>query len=48
MAAPKLKNKSQIKETSNLKGTLASVLILGIILIIAWVSIYFIFVNRLG
>ncbi|MGG0284645.1 cytochrome c oxidase subunit 2A [Peribacillus butanolivorans] len=45
MAAPKLKNKSQIKETSNLKGTLASVLILGIIV---WVSIYFIFVNRLG
>jgi hypothetical protein len=48
MAAPKLKNKSLIKETSNLKGTLASVLILGIILIIVWVSIYFIFVNRLG
>ncbi|MGE7764807.1 cytochrome c oxidase subunit 2A [Peribacillus sp. NPDC096540] len=48
MAAPKLENKLQIKETSNLKGTLASVLILGIILIIVWVSIYFIFVNRLG
>ncbi len=48
MSEPTGKNKTQIKQDSDLKGTLASVLLLGIFLIVIWVSIYFLFTGRLG
>ncbi|WP_409301295.1 cytochrome c oxidase subunit 2A [Peribacillus sp. SCS-155] len=49
MASPKLKTKTAIKEDvhSSLKGTLASVFLLGTILIITWVSVYILFLDRL-
>lgn len=31
----------------NLKGTLVSVLAVGFIIIVMWVSIYFLYINRL-
>lgn len=50
MAAPEIKDKTHIKseKDSDLKGTLASVFILGFILVIVWISVYSLFVNRLG
>ncbi|MGE7601488.1 cytochrome c oxidase subunit 2A [Peribacillus sp. NPDC097675] len=51
MAEPALKSKRTTKikkQETNLKGTLASVLLLGIFLVIVWVSIYFLFTDRLG
>ncbi|WP_163100944.1 cytochrome c oxidase subunit 2A [Peribacillus alkalitolerans] len=49
MAQPELKNKTktQIEDHSSLKGTLASVFILGFFLVITWVSVYFLFLDRL-
>ncbi|ANB60964.1 cytochrome c oxidase subunit 2A [Anoxybacteroides amylolyticum] len=34
-------------EESNLKGTLASVFLLGFFLIFTWVSVYYLFLERL-
>ncbi|MFJ7745930.1 cytochrome c oxidase subunit 2A [Peribacillus sp. NPDC097295] len=49
MSEPAFKSKRTIKkQDTNLKGTLASVLLLGIFLVIVWVSIYFLFTDRLG
>ena len=48
MPKPTGKDKNQIKQDSDLKGTLASVLLLGIFLIVIWISIYFLFTGRLG
>jgi hypothetical protein len=49
MAAPELKTKqgTKVEDHSSLKGTLASVFLLGFILIITWVSVYFLFLDRL-
>ncbi|RFU65492.1 cytochrome c oxidase subunit 2A [Peribacillus glennii] len=50
MAMPELKTKTQTKvedDHSSLKGTLASVFVLGCILIITWVSVYFLYLDRL-
>ncbi|PLS16299.1 cytochrome c oxidase subunit 2A [Bacillus sp. M6-12] len=49
MAQPQLKNKTKttVDDHSSLKGTLASVFTLGLILIITWVSVYFLFLDRL-
>ncbi|WP_374722061.1 cytochrome c oxidase subunit 2A [Peribacillus tepidiphilus] len=49
MAQTELKNKTKthVDDHSSLKGTLASVFMLGFILIITWVSVYFLFLDRL-
>lgn len=41
------KIKGKATEDSNLKGTLASVFLLGFFLIFMWVSVYFLFLERL-
>lgn len=50
MAAPKLNRKheteTEIEESSSLKGTLASVFILGLILIVTWAGVYALFLDR--
>lgn len=33
-------------EQTSLKGTLASVFILGIFILISWVSVFYLFINR--
>ncbi|PLT34922.1 cytochrome c oxidase subunit 2A [Bacillus sp. V5-8f] len=50
MASPELNTKTRTKVEDNhssLTGTLASVFILGFILIITWVSVYFLYLDRL-
>lgn len=48
MAKPELsrKTKTEIEDSSSLKGTLASVFLLGFILVVTWVSVYFLFLDR--
>jgi len=45
MAKEKIKGKAV--EDNNLKGTLASVFLLGFFLIFTWVSVYYLFLERL-
>jgi hypothetical protein len=49
MAKPQLstQTKTKVEKTSSLKGTLASVFFLGFFLIFTWVSVYFLFLDRL-
>ncbi|MEH7331321.1 cytochrome c oxidase subunit 2A [Neobacillus drentensis] len=42
----KTKHKTEIEDSSSLKGTLASVFFLGFFIIITWVSVYYLFVER--
>lgn len=42
----KTKQKTEIEDQSSLKGTLASVFFLGIFIIVTWVSVYYLFVDR--
>ncbi|WML47751.1 cytochrome c oxidase subunit 2A [Neobacillus sp. PS3-34] len=47
MAQAKLKAKpKKDEESASLKGTMASVAFLGIFIIVTWLSVYFLFVNR--
>jgi hypothetical protein len=48
MAKAELKTnkKTEIEDSSSLKGTLASVFFLGIFLVVTWVSVYFLFLDR--
>ncbi|MFO1444676.1 cytochrome c oxidase subunit 2A [Bacillus sp. Bva_UNVM-123] len=48
MANPELnrKTETEIEDQSSLKGTLASVLILGVILIVTWAGVYSLFLDR--
>lgn len=39
-------NKEQQSQEPNLKGTLISVLLLGLFIIITWGSIFYIFIDR--
>lgn len=52
MAAPERKEQTQVEsetnKQTNLTGTLASVFILGLFLAVVWVSVYSLFVHRLG
>lgn len=50
MTSPKLKTKSPMpsEKDSDLKGTLASVFILGFVLVSIWIGVYALFVGRLG
>ncbi|MBA2870393.1 hypothetical protein HNQ85_000651 [Anoxybacillus calidus] len=51
MAIPQLQNTKpkvkMTKESPSLKGTLASVFLLGFFLMFTWISIYFLFLDRL-
>ena len=42
----KTKQKTEIEDSSSLKGTLASVFFLGIFIVVTWVSVYYLFVER--
>ncbi|PLR99935.1 cytochrome c oxidase subunit 2A [Bacillus sp. T33-2] len=48
MAQPGLQKKNIVKteDNSTLKGTLASVFLLGFFLIATWVGVYFLFLDR--
>ncbi len=48
MAKAELKTnqKTEIEDRSSLKGTLASVFLLGAFLIASWVTVYYLFVER--
>jgi hypothetical protein len=48
MAKTELKTnqKIEMEDRSSLKGTLASVFFLGIFIIVTWVSVYYLFVDR--
>ena len=40
--------KTKIEDSSSLKGTLASVFLLGFFLIATWVGVYFLFLDRVN
>lgn len=40
------KTKTEVEDSSSLKGTAASVFLLGFFLVAVWVSVYFLFVDR--
>ena len=42
----KTKQKVEIEDRSSLSGTLASVFFLGIFIVVTWVSVYYLFVER--
>ncbi|MGM0899845.1 cytochrome c oxidase subunit 2A [Mesobacillus maritimus] len=48
MAQPGLEKRTstKVEDQSSLKGTLASVFLLGFFLIITWVGVFLLFVNR--
>lgn len=48
MAKTEIRNetKTEIEDSSSLKGTLTSVFILGGILVVTWVGVYFLFLSR--
>lgn len=48
MAQTQLKNKTQteVEDGSSLKGALASVFLVGIFIVITWVSVYFLYLDR--
>ncbi|WP_394232733.1 cytochrome c oxidase subunit 2A [Niallia oryzisoli] len=39
-------SKTKVEDNSTLKGTLASVFLLGFFLVSVWVSVYFLFLDR--
>jgi hypothetical protein len=48
MAKAELKTKqnTEIEDSSSLKGTLASVFFLGAFIVVTWISVYYLFVER--
>ncbi|MGG1399439.1 cytochrome c oxidase subunit 2A [Bacillus salipaludis] len=42
----KTNQKTEIEDSSSLKGTLASVFFLGLFIVVTWVSVYYLFVER--
>jgi hypothetical protein len=48
MAKAELKTKqnTEIEDISSLKGTLAAVFFLGAFIVVTWVSVYYLFVDR--
>jgi hypothetical protein len=48
MAKTELKTnqKTEVEDSSSLKGTLASVFFLGAFIVVSWVSVYYLFVER--
>ncbi|WP_041580586.1 hypothetical protein [Bacillus sp. 1NLA3E] len=51
MARTELGNKTHVptktEDNSSLKGTLASVFFVGFVLVVAWVGVYFLYLDRL-
>ncbi|MDQ6599403.1 cytochrome c oxidase subunit 2A [Bacillus salipaludis] len=45
-AEVKTNQKTEIEDSSSLKGTLASVFFLGLFIVLTWVSVYYLFVER--
>ncbi|OIK15455.1 subunit I/II of b(o/a)3-type cytochrome C oxidase [Bacillus sp. MUM 116] len=45
-AEVKTKQKLEIEDSSSLKGTLASVFFLGLFIVVTWLSVYYLFVER--
>ncbi|MED3563335.1 cytochrome c oxidase subunit 2A [Bacillus xiapuensis] len=45
-AEVKTKQKTEIEDSSSLKGTLASVFFLGLFIVVTWLSVYYLFVER--
>lgn len=48
MAQPEIgrKTHTKVKDQPSLKGTLASVFLLGFFLIVTWLGVFFLFVDR--
>ncbi|NSL52659.1 cytochrome c oxidase subunit 2A [Calidifontibacillus erzurumensis] len=46
MAKPEFHQKTEVEDSSSLKGTLASVGILGLIILITWFSAFNLFLDR--
>ncbi|WP_077213742.1 subunit I/II of b(o/a)3-type cytochrome C oxidase [Bacillus dakarensis] len=48
MAQTQLKNKThtEVEDGSSLKGTLASVFFVGIFIVLTWVGVYFLYLDR--
>ncbi|MCA1030448.1 cytochrome c oxidase subunit 2A [Bacillus timonensis] len=42
-----IQKKTKIEDSTSLKGTLASVMLLGFFIIITWLGVYFLFLERL-
>ncbi|MCM3724348.1 cytochrome c oxidase subunit 2A [Neobacillus cucumis] len=42
----KTKQKTEVEDSSSLNGTLASVFFLGAFIIVTWVGVYYLFVER--
>ncbi|XXM74229.1 cytochrome c oxidase subunit 2A [Lysinibacillus sphaericus] len=40
------KTKTKVENSSSLKGTLTSVLLLGGFLIVSWIGVFLLFINR--
>ncbi|XJZ25917.1 cytochrome c oxidase subunit 2A [Bacillota bacterium Lsc_1132] len=40
------KQKTEIEDRSSLKGTLASVFFLGMFIVVSWLGVYFLFLDR--
>ncbi|HHY73400.1 MAG TPA: cytochrome c oxidase subunit 2A [Bacillus bacterium] len=46
MAKPELHHKTQVEDSSSLRGTLVMTSILGIILVFSWFGIFNLYLNR--
>ncbi|CRK83868.1 cytochrome c oxidase subunit 2A [Neobacillus massiliamazoniensis] len=42
----KTKHKTEVEDSSSLKGTLVSVFFVGIFIIVTWVGVYYLYNNR--
>ncbi|MGZ4159479.1 MAG: cytochrome c oxidase subunit 2A [Neobacillus sp.] len=42
----KTKHRTEVEDSSSLKGTLASVFFLGIFIVVTWASVYFLYLKR--
>jgi hypothetical protein len=42
----KTNQKTEVEDSSSLKGTFVSVMFLGAFIVVTWVSVYLLFVNR--
>lgn len=40
------KQKTDVEDRSSLKGTMASVFFLGIFIVVSWLGVYFLFLDR--
>ncbi|MDR6998132.1 cytochrome c oxidase subunit 2A [Neobacillus niacini] len=45
-AEVKTNQKTEVEDSSSLKGTLASVFFLGLFIVVTWLIVYYLFVER--